>query len=47
MEDGAEIRFDTMGFFRRPYKDKPYLWITSAAVSFETNDERYAWLKSL
>lgn len=43
-EDGAEIRFDTMGFFRRPYKDKPHLWVTSAAVSFETDDERYAWL---
>jgi hypothetical protein len=41
-EDGAEIRFDTMGFFRRPYKDKPHLWVTSAAVSFETDDERYS-----
>ncbi|HSG15969.1 MAG TPA: hypothetical protein VLE70_06555 [Anaerolineae bacterium] len=42
-EDEAEIRFDTMGFFRRPYKDKPHLWVTSAAVSFETDDERYTW----
>ena len=46
-EDGAEIRFDTMGFFRRPYKDKPHLWVTSAAVSFETDDERYAWLNPI
>ncbi len=46
-EDGAEIRFDTMGFFLRPYKDKPKLWVTSAAVSFETDDERYAWLNPL
>ena len=46
-EDGAEIRFDTMGFFRRPYKDRPHLWITSAAVSFETDDDRYAWLNPL
>ncbi len=46
-EDGAEIRFDTMGFFLRPYKDKPKLWVTSAAVSFETDDERCAWLNPL
>jgi hypothetical protein len=33
-----------MGFFRRPFKDKPHLWVTSAAVSFETADARYTWL---
>jgi hypothetical protein len=43
-EDGAEIRFDTMGFFRRPDKDRPHLWVTSAAVRFENDDDRYAWL---
>ena len=46
-DDGAEIRFDTMGFFRRPYKDKPHLWVTSAAVSFQTDDDRYAWLNPI
>ena len=46
-EDGAEIQFDTMGFFRRAYKDKSNLWITSAAVSFETEDKRYTWLNPI
>jgi hypothetical protein len=43
-EDGVHIRFDTMGFFRVPDKSQPHLWATSAAVYFETNDDRYAWL---
>ena len=46
-EDGAHIRFDTMGFFRVPDKTQPQLWATSAAVHFETNDDRYAWLNDV
>lgn len=46
-EDGAEIRFDTMGFFRRPDKERSHLWVTSAAVRFETDDVRYAWLTDI
>lgn len=46
-EDGAQIRFDTLGFFRRPNKNRPHLWVTSAAVNFETSDDRYAWLNPI
>ena len=46
-EDGAEIKFDTMGFFMRPDKTKPHQWTTSAAVTFVTEDERYTWLNSV
>ena len=46
-DDGAEIQFDTMGFFLRPYKDKPKLWVTSAAVSFETDNKAYSWLNQV
>lgn len=46
-EDGAEIHFDTMGFFLRPYKDKPKRWVTSAAVSFATDNAAYVWLNQI
>ncbi len=45
--DGALIRFDTMGLFRRPYADQPHLWVSSAAVQFATDDARFAWLNPL
>ncbi len=45
--DGAQIQFDTMGFFMRPEKSKPSKWVTSAAVHFDTADKRYEWLKRL
>ncbi len=45
--DGAEIKFDTMGFFMRPDKSKPNKWITSAAVRFDTADSRYESLKAV
>jgi hypothetical protein len=41
-EDGGEIRFDTMGFFLRPDPDAPHRWVSSASVSFQTDDDRYA-----
>jgi hypothetical protein len=46
-DDVARIRFDTMGFFRIPDKSQPRLWATSAAVYFETDDGRYAWLNEV
>ena len=46
-EGGAEIRFDTMGFFMRPDPGQPQKWVTSAAVSFETQNEAYTWLNAL
>ena len=42
-KDGAEIKFDSMGIFMVPDKEKPHLWATTARVSFETNDQRYRW----
>jgi hypothetical protein len=46
-EDGARIHSDTMGFFMVPDKAQPHLWTTSAAVHFETKDERYVWLNAV
>ncbi len=44
-DDGAEIHFDSMGFFLRPHLDRePDRWRTSAAVHFTSSDPRYAWL---
>jgi hypothetical protein len=43
-DDGAEIRFDSLGYFYIPDKDHPKQWKTSAAVHFSTDDERYDWL---
>jgi hypothetical protein len=46
-DDGAQISFDTMGFFMRPEQANPNRWITSAAVSFNTTDGRYEWLNAV
>lgn len=46
-DEGVEIRFDTMGFFMRPNLNLPHKWMTSAAVSFETQAETYAWLTTI
>jgi hypothetical protein len=40
-DDGAQIRFDSRGFFIRPNETDPNKWITSASVHFTTSDERY------
>lgn len=45
-EDGATITFDSLGFFRRPHAEA-MTWQASAAVSFTTEDERYAWLNKV
>ena len=45
--DGAKIKFDSMGVFMVPDREKPHLWKTSAGVSFETNNENYLWINSL
>lgn len=42
--DSAEIRFDSSGYFLVPDSEQPHQWHTSAAVFFETEDKRYAWL---
>jgi hypothetical protein len=42
-EDEAEIKFDTMGFFRRPDPGS-HIWQNSSGVSFETDDSRYQWI---
>ncbi len=46
-DDGARIKFDTLGFFMRSDKHNPNQWVTSAAVKFDTTDERYQWLNSI
>jgi hypothetical protein len=45
--DGTEIKFDSMGVFMVPDREKHRLWKTSAGVSFVTNDENYRWIDSL
>jgi hypothetical protein len=44
--DGAQINFDTMGFFMRPNKSNPQKWNATAAVHFNTTDRRYEWLNT-
>jgi hypothetical protein len=43
-EDGAQIQFDSRGFFIKPDESSPNRWITSASVRFDTIDPRYGWL---
>ena len=44
--DGAQIRFDSRGFFIKPDETNPNQWITSASVYFYTADGRYKWLNT-
>ncbi|UCC51433.1 MAG: DUF3237 family protein [Anaerolineaceae bacterium] len=46
-DDGAIIQFDTLGFFRRPTQPDNHIWINASAVTFHTDDPRYAWLNEL
>jgi hypothetical protein len=45
-DDGAQIRFDSRGFFIRPNETDPNRWITSASVHFSTSDKRYGSLNT-
>jgi len=45
-DDGAQIQFDSRGFFIKPDKSNPNRWITSASVHFDTGDWRYEWLNT-
>ena len=44
--DGAQIQFDSRGFFIKPDESDPNKWITSASVRFNTADQRYDSLNS-
>jgi hypothetical protein len=44
--DGAQIQFDSRGFFIKPDKSNPNKWITSASVHLHTADLRYEWLNT-
>jgi len=44
--DGAQIQFDSRGFFIKPDKSNPNKWITSASVYLHTADQRYEWLNT-
>ena len=44
--DGAQIQFDSRGFFIKPDEANPNKWITSASVYFYTTDGRYEWLNT-
>lgn len=46
-DDGAQIHFDSRGFFIKPDQLNPNRWITSASVHFDTADPRYKWLNTL
>jgi hypothetical protein len=45
--DGAQIKFDTMGFFMVPDKSQPNRWINTSGVQLETEDEQYTWLNNV
>jgi len=45
--DGAQIKFNTMGFLMIPDKSYSDRWISTAGVQFETDDEQYVWLNGL
>jgi hypothetical protein len=45
-DDGGEIEFDSMGFFRRPDEGE-HIWQNSSGVSFESDDDRYQWLTEI
>jgi len=44
--DGADIHFDSRGFFMKPDQSNPNKWVTAASVHFDTADERYEWLNT-
>ncbi len=44
--DGAQIQFDSRGFFIKPDESNPAKWVTSASVHFITADQRYEWLNT-
>lgn len=46
-DDGAQIHFDSRGFFIKPDRLNSNRWITSASVHFDTADPRYKWLNTL
>ena len=45
--DGAQFEFDSLGYFMRTDLSNPNQWITSAAVTFKTTADQYAWLNNL
>lgn len=42
--EGTEIAFETRGFLYLPDRNNQNDWRTRSEVSFETTDDRYAWL---
>jgi hypothetical protein len=46
-DDGAHIRFDSVGFARRVEPAPEATWTVTAAVRFMTQDQRYRWLEPL
>jgi copper chaperone CopZ len=45
--DGATIQLEALGHALVPEKTHPNRWLTALTVRFETDDERYAWLKTV
>jgi hypothetical protein len=46
-DDGAQIRFDTMGYGMVPDRSNPHRWHMVAAVQFDTTSTKYAWLNTV
>ena len=46
-DDGAQIHFDSLGFFAMPDENRPQRWATTASVRFDTDDGRYTWLNAV
>ncbi len=45
--EGAQIEFDSLGFFLNPAPAGGPQWLAAAAVTFATAAERYIWLNGL
>ncbi len=45
--DGAKIKFDAKGYgFRGADSTRSHIWFLTAALQFNTDDERYKWLNT-
>ncbi len=46
-DDGAQITFDSIGYFMRPEIARPTEWVATASVNFKTDAGRYSWLNTV
>lgn len=46
-DDGAQISFDSIGYFMRPEIARPTEWVATASVNLRTDAPRYSWLNTV